>query len=78
MLIEIPDFYLHDVEESGSKFMDKYSELIPGCADRYIYAKKIVEQNKGEELVQFIAEMLLAYDALKYKDCPLIGSSFQS
>ena len=66
--VEIPDFYLHDVAEKGVDFMDEYYNVIPGAADRYIYATNIVNSKSGDDLIQFIAEMLLAYDALKYRD----------
>ena len=70
--IEIPARYCHETEENGVKFMEAYGSIIPGCADRYIYAKNIVEgcANK-EELIQFIAEMLLMYDVLRFKDSPI-------
>ena len=66
--VEIPDFYLHDVAEKGVDFMDEYYNVIPGAADRYIYATNIVNSKSGDDLIQFIAEILLAYDALKYRD----------
>lgn len=72
MKVEIPDWYCHDIEDTGCKFMQMYSSHITGSADRYIYAKKIVEAYSGEDLIQYIAEILLAYDALKYKDCPIL------
>ncbi len=65
--IEIPDFYVHDTCESGVKFMEMYGSIIPGCADRYIFAKKIVEKFQGDDLIQFIAEMLLCYDGMRFK-----------
>ena len=65
--IEIPDFYVHDICESGAKFMEMYGSIVVGSADRYIYAKKIVEKFQGDDLVQFIAEMLLSYDGLRFK-----------
>ena len=72
MQVDIPDWYCHDIEDTGRKFMEMYASYIVGSADRYIYAKKIVETYSGEDLIQYIAEILLAYDALRYKDCPLL------
>lgn len=70
--VEIPARYCHEIEESGVKFMEAYGSIIPGCADRYIYAKNIIEGcATKEELTQFIAEMLLMYDALRFKDSPI-------
>ena len=60
-------FYVHDTCESGVKFMEMYGSIIPGCADRYIFAKKIVEKFQGDDLIQFIAEMLLCYDGMRFK-----------
>lgn len=65
--IEIPAFYVHDICESGTKFMEMYASIIPGCADRYIFAQKIVERFSREDLIQFIAEILLCYDGLRFK-----------
>ena len=70
--IKIPNFYNHDIEETGGEFMNMYASHLPGTADRYIYAKKIVDTYSGDELAQYIAEILLAYDFLRFKDCKMI------
>lgn len=47
MQIEIPDWYCHDIEDTGRKFMEMYASYPVGSSDRYVYAKKIVETYSG-------------------------------
>lgn len=65
--VKIPAFYRHDICDSGTQFMEMYGSIIPGGSDRYLFAKGIVEKFKGDDLVQFIAEILLCYDGLRFQ-----------
>ena len=58
-MIELPDEYGIHALSHGYHQVCQYFNACAGHADRYLLAKSIVEGRSKEELVQYIAQMLL-------------------
>ena len=64
-MIQIPDIFEIPARDNGTATVREYFTGIVGIADRHILAKNIVEGKTKEELVEYIAQMLLGIDCIK-------------
>lgn len=53
--------------ETGVDLVTQSFSGIPGKCDRYLLAKSVVEGRSQEELIEYIAKMLLGIEIMKQK-----------
>lgn len=66
-MIELPDKYDVPANSHGFAMVQEYFNSCAGRADRYILAKNIVQGKSEDELIQYIAQMLLGIETIKRK-----------
>ncbi len=78
-MIELSDDFDIPARDNGTATVREYFIGIVGIADRHILAKNIVEGKTPEELVEYIAQMLLGIDCIKQNivNSHLFGSKSQ-
>ncbi len=64
-MIELPDKYDVPANSHGFAMVQEYFNSCAGRADRYILAKNIVQGKTEDELIQYIAQMLLGIELIK-------------